>query len=59
MARLEEIVQKLEGGALTLGESIELYKEGAELSEKCRKAIGEAKLAVSAAGGGTPANEEQ
>ncbi len=50
MARLEEIVGKLEGGSLTLSESIALYKEGAELSEKCRSAIAEAKLAVSAVG---------
>ena len=49
MARLEEIVVKLEGGALTLGESIALYKEGAELSEKCRAAVAEAKLAVKTA----------
>lgn len=51
MARLEEIVGKLEGGALSLGESIALYKEGAELTEKCRAAINEAKLAVTAAEG--------
>lgn len=51
MARLEEIVAKLESGALTLSESIALYKEGAELSEKCKKAVSEAKLAVIAVGG--------
>lgn len=49
MARLEEIVAKLEGGSLTLGESISLYKEGAELSEKCRTAVAEARLAVKTA----------
>ena len=48
MARLEEIVAKLEGETLTLSESIALYKEGAELSERCRKAINEAKLTVKA-----------
>lgn len=51
MARLEEIVAKLEGGSLSLGESIALYKEGAELSEKCRAAITEARLAVKTAAG--------
>ncbi|MCR5121911.1 MAG: exodeoxyribonuclease VII small subunit [Ruminococcus sp.] len=50
MARIEEIVGRLEGGSLTLGESIALYKEGAELTEKCRKALTEARLAVSAVG---------
>lgn len=44
--RLEEIVAKLEGGDLTLAESIQLYKEGSELTEGCRKALKEAELSV-------------
>ena len=58
MARLEEIVTKLEGETLTLSESIALYKEGAELSEKCRKAINEAKLAVTAVSGDAASDTE-
>lgn len=55
MARLEEIVRRLEGGALSLAESIALYKEGAELSDKCKKAISEARLAVTTVSGGEEA----
>ena len=55
IARLEEIVRRLDGGALSLAESIALYKEGAELSDKCKKAISEARLAVTTASGGEEA----
>jgi exodeoxyribonuclease VII small subunit len=44
--RLEEIVEKLEAGDLTLAESIKLYKEGSQLSGDCRKALKEAELSV-------------
>ena len=49
--RLKEIVSKLENGELTLAESIELYKEGARLSEDCRKALKTAELSVKINGG--------
>lgn len=44
--RLEEIISKLESGNITLEESIGLYKEGAQLTESCKKALAEAELTV-------------
>ncbi len=46
LSRLNEIVKKLEGSDLTLDESLELYKQGVELSVKCKKTLEEAKLTV-------------
>jgi exodeoxyribonuclease VII small subunit len=46
MKRLDEIVQRLESGKLSLEESIALYEDGVKLSEKCRKSLTEAQLAV-------------
>ena len=46
MARLLEIVTKLEQGDLTLEESVALYEEGIKLSEACSKALEQAKLKV-------------
>ncbi|MGN0590039.1 exodeoxyribonuclease VII small subunit [Ruminococcus sp.] len=46
MARLSEIVTKLEQGDLTLEESVALYEEGIKLSEACSKALEQAKLKV-------------
>ena len=46
MARLLEIVPKLEQGDLTLEESVALYEEGIKLSEACSKALEQAKLKV-------------
>lgn len=36
LTRLEAVVAKLEGGELTLEQSIELYEQGMKLSETCR-----------------------
>lgn len=36
LTRLEAVVAKLEGGELTLEQSIELYEQGVKLSEACR-----------------------
>jgi exodeoxyribonuclease VII small subunit len=33
--RLEELIQKLEAGTLTLEESVALYEEGVELARHC------------------------
>ena len=44
MARLLEIVTKLEQGDLTLEESVALYEEGIKLSEACSKALEQANL---------------
>ena len=46
MKRLDEIVQKLESGKLSLEESIALYKEGSVLAESCKNALDAAKLSV-------------
>ena len=46
MARLLEIVTKLEQGDLTLEESVALCEEGIKLSEACSKALEQAKLKV-------------
>ena len=44
--RLEEIVAKLEGGSLSLDESLKLYEEGAKLLDYCRKALESAKQRI-------------
>ena len=46
ISRLNEIVKKLEGADLTLDESLDLYKEGVELSVRCKKTLEQAKLTV-------------
>ncbi|MBQ2580447.1 MAG: exodeoxyribonuclease VII small subunit [Ruminococcus sp.] len=46
LSRLNEIVKKLEGTELSLEQSLDLYKEGVELSVKCKKTLEEAKLTV-------------
>ncbi len=56
LARLEEIVERLESGEAGLDESLKLYAEGAELVKACRKALEAAeqkiaKLTETAAGG--------
>ncbi len=46
LLKLNEIVEKLDGGELSLEDSVKLYKEGIDLSAFCRKQIDEAKLKV-------------
>ena len=46
LIRLEEIVKLLETGETTLDESINLYKEGIELSKACHQALEEAKQTI-------------
>lgn len=41
-ARLEEIVRLLEGGVLTLDESLRLFEEGIQLSRVCQRRLDEA-----------------
>ena len=55
LARLEQIVTKLESGDVGLDESLKLYAEGAGLIKDCRKTLAEAekkiaKLSEDAAG---------
>ena len=46
MARLDEIVSKLDSGESTLEESLGLYGEGAELIAFCEKTLEAAKLKI-------------
>ena len=42
LAELEQIVQKMEGGSLSLEESISAYQRGSELLKRCQSQLGEA-----------------
>jgi len=46
LARLEEIVTKMEGGNLTLEESLKLFEEGVKNSRECQKQLTEAEEKV-------------
>ena len=46
LARLAEINGKLESDEISLDESVELFKEGLELSKFCQKKLDEAKLEI-------------
>lgn len=46
LARLSEIVEKLEGKAMGLEESLKLYQEGKALSTELAKELEEAKLKI-------------
>lgn len=45
--QLEEIVEKLESGHLSLDESVKLFEKGAKLSAFCDKALKDAELKIS------------
>ena len=42
LARLEEVVRRLEGPQLSLDEAMKLFEEGVELSRECQKQLEEA-----------------
>ncbi len=44
--RLAEINEKLESDGISLDESVELFKEGIELSKLCQKKLDDAKLEI-------------
>ena len=44
---LKKIVEKLEGGSLSLDESLKLYEEGIALTSFCDKHLKNAKLKIS------------
>lgn len=46
LARLEEIVQKLENGDMMLSDSLKLFEEGTELISTCTKMLDEAEQKV-------------
>jgi exodeoxyribonuclease VII small subunit len=45
-ARLEQIIQTLEQGDLTLEQSVNLYEEGMRLAEQCDRHLNKAELKV-------------
>lgn len=46
VARLEEIVDKLENGNLALEEMMKLYEEGTALAAKCSQSLDAAQLKI-------------
>ena len=46
LSALADITKKLEEGALTLEESVELYHKGMSLSAECSKQLKKAKLQI-------------
>ena len=42
LTRLESVVARLEGGELTLEQSVELYEQGVQLSELCKAELDKA-----------------
>lgn len=46
MAELEQIVEKLEAGEVTLDESLELFEKGVKLVKSCRNKLDEAEKKV-------------
>ena len=46
LEELEAIVQKLEGGDLSLEQSLKLFEQGVQLSQRCRKQLQDAETKV-------------
>ncbi len=46
LEELEGIVRKLEGGDLSLEQSLKLFEQGVQLSRRCRKQLQEAETTV-------------
>jgi exodeoxyribonuclease VII small subunit len=46
LARLEDIVEKMETGELTLEDSLKLFEEGVKLSRECNVQLNEAEQKV-------------
>jgi exodeoxyribonuclease VII small subunit len=63
LARLEKIVQELEGGELTLEETLVRYEEGSRLATECARRLEEAeqriKILSAASETSTDAQEEE
>jgi exodeoxyribonuclease VII small subunit len=45
-SKLEQVIEKLEAGALNLEESVALYEEGMQLAENCGRHLDDAELRV-------------
>ncbi len=46
LARLEQIINRLEEGSLTLEESVDLFEQGQQLTAFCQDALDSAELRV-------------
>ena len=46
LKKIEEIVEELEKGELSLDEALKLYEEGMEFSDKCMEKLNESKQRV-------------
>lgn len=46
LGRLEEIVQKMEKGEMSLEDSLKLFEEGVQLSRECNKELTDAEQKV-------------
>ena len=55
LKRLEEIVQTLEGDAVSLDRSVELFQEGRELARRCEVLLRTAQQTIDSAVAGTAA----
>jgi len=55
LKRLEEIVHQLEGDAVSLDRSVELFQEGRELARRCESMLKTAQETIDAAVAGTSA----
>ena len=44
LKRLEEIVEMLEGGNVSLDDAMKMYEEGVQLSKKCLEKLSQAEL---------------
>lgn len=62
LTRLEEIVEKMEGGEMPLEESLKLFEEGVRLSRECNVQLADAeqkvKLLLSVDSDGGPVTED-
>jgi exodeoxyribonuclease VII small subunit len=59
MARLEQIVQLIEKGDISLEESLKLFQEGVELSGHCGKLLDEAEQLVKVIAPGPDGNPQE
>jgi exodeoxyribonuclease VII small subunit len=61
LGRLEEIVGKMEGGNLTLEDSLKLFEEGIKNARECQKQLSEAeekvKILMGVAADGSPVTD--
>ena len=53
IAKIDEIIEKLESNSSTLDESVKLYNEGTSLAEECQGELTEARLKITKIGNKT------